>query len=154
MTTVRVFKVENRLTKLVGEPGGRTLIDALKAAEQRIEAARERSLESLGPKIDRLYALAKSGQGGSAADAATIYALANEIFALAGLFGQSMLAEAALSLCDLIAGGEDDAPLSWPAVDVHIDALRLLRAADGDPALAGVIDELRKVSARRRIAPN
>ena len=149
MTKARVFKVENRLAKLVGEPGGRTLIDALRSAEARVETVRERCLDSLGPKIERLQALAKSGREGCETDAAGVYAIANEIFALAGLFDQPMLAEAALSLCELMANGDEGAPPNWPAVDVHVDAIRLLRVAGDDPSLAGVIDQLRKVSGRR-----
>jgi hypothetical protein len=149
MTTARVFKVENRLAKLVGEPGGRTLIEALRSAEARVETVRERCLDSLGPKIERLQALARSGREGRETDAAGVDTIANEIFALAGLFGQTMLAQAALSLCELLANGPDEGPFNWPAVDVHVDAIRLLRAAGDDLSLAGVVDELRKLSARR-----
>ena len=107
MTTVRVFQIDNQLAKVVKKPGGKTIEQAVQAAEVRIEAVRETCVAAL--------------------------------------------AEAAFSLCDLtdwFRGGE---PANWPAIDVHVDGIRLLATMGPGIGAAGaeaILDGLKRVRAR------
>jgi hypothetical protein len=152
MSSARVFAVENQLARVVDQPGGKTVDQHVKAAETRIESVRGVSLASLVEKADALAALAVAGR--SAADAKAfdgIYEVSNAIFGIAGTFGLKALAEAAFSLCDLADGFRGGEAANWPAIDVHVDGIRLL-AMLGDKAEAAgaesILDGLRRVRAR------
>lgn len=152
MKPARVFAVENKLAQIVREPGGKTPEQAVKAAETRIEGVRDVSLASLIEKAELMAAIAASGR--KSADTAAfsaIYDISNAIFGIAGSFGLKALAEAAFSLCDLADNFRSGDEPSWPAIDVHIDGIRLL-ATLGDKAQAAgadsILDGLRRVRAR------
>jgi len=151
-STARVFAVENKLSQIAREPGGRTIENAVRAAETRVESTRAASIASLVEKAEQMTALA--AQGRASGDATTfdrIYDMSNVIFGLAGSFGLKPLAEAAFSLCDLadwFRGGE---PANWPAIDVHVDGIRLLATLGDKAGAAGaesILEGLRRVRAR------
>ena len=152
MSTARIFKVENQLAKVVKNPGGKTVDEHVKAAEVRIEGVRGATLASLIEKAEAMAAIAAAGRKGT--DPKTfdgIYEISNAIFGLAGTFGLKALAEAAFSLCDLADGFRSGETVNWPAIDVHVDGIRLL-ATLGDKAEAAgadsVLEGLRRVRAR------
>jgi len=152
MTDVRVFKVENTLAAVVKAPGGKTIEQAVHAAEARIETVRESSIAALGGKVEQLTALVAAGRSGAnPAPFGAIYDLSNAIYGIAGTFELKALTEASFSLCDLadtFRGGE--AP-SWPAIDVHVDGIRLLTmlgARAGEAGAESILEGLRRVRAR------
>jgi hypothetical protein len=148
----QVFEVENRLAKVVRAPGGRTVDQAVKAAETRIEAVREVSLASLIEKAETMAQIAAAGRRGEQAkpfDA--IYDISNAIYGLAGAFGLTALAEACFSLCDLADGFRGGEEANWAAIDVHVDGVRLLAslgARVGKADAESILDGLRRVRAR------
>lgn len=148
----QVFEVENHLAKIARAPGGRRVEDAVKAAETRIESVREVSLASLIEKSEQMAQIAAAGRRGEQEkpfDA--IYDLSNAIYGLAGAFGLTALAEAAFSLCDLADGFRGGDEPSWPAIDVHVDGIRLLASLGAGIGAAGaesILDGLRRVKAR------
>ena len=148
----RIFAVENQLAKIVREPGGRTADQHVRAAEIRVEATRDVSLASLIEKAEHMAAIAAAGRSGADPNAFDgIYDVSNAIFGIAGQFGLKALAEAAFSLCDLADGFRSGEAVNWPAIDVHVDGIRLL-ATLGDKAGAvgaeSILDGLRRVRAR------
>jgi hypothetical protein len=152
MSAPRVFAVENTLAKMAREPGGRNAEAAVKAAESRIDAVKDVSLASLIGKAEQLGVLAAEARERGEAEAfGPVYDLSNAIYGVAGAFGLKGLAEAAFSLCDLtdhFRGGEE---ANWPAIDVHVDGIRLLATLGEKATAAGadtVLDGLRKVRAR------
>jgi len=152
MSSARIFAVENQLARVVSQPGGKTVDQHVKAAETRIEGVRGVSLASLVEKADALSALAAAGRKDADAKAFDgIYEVSNAIFGIAGTFGLKALAEAAFSLCDLADGFRGGEAANWPAIDVHVDGIRLL-AMLGDKAEAAgadsILDGLRRVRAR------
>ena len=151
MSRARVFTVENQLAKIVREPGGRTVEKALKEADTRIEAARETSVAALAEKAEQLAAHAAAGRRGEDPVAfARIYDISNAIYGLAAAFGLQGLAEAAFSLCDLADSYKGGEAPNWPAIDVHVDGIRLL-ASLGEKAGAAaepILEGLRRVRAR------
>ena len=152
MTEVRVFKIENSLAAVVRAPGGKTIEQAVHAAEARIETVRESSIAALAGKVEQLAALAAGGRSGAdPAPFGAIYDLSNAIYGIAGAFDLRPLAEASFSLCDLadtFRGGE---AANWPAIDVHIDGIRLLTMLGDRAGAAGaesILEGLRRVRAR------
>jgi hypothetical protein len=148
----RIFKVENQLAKVVKTQGGKTVDEHVKAAEVRIEGVRDVTLAALIEKADAMAAIAAAGKKGTDPKAFdSIYDISNAIFGLAGAFGLKALAEAAFSLCDLadnFRGGDEP---SWPAIDVHVDGIRLLASLGDKAGAAGadaILDGLRRVRAR------
>lgn len=152
MSSARIIAVENQLARIAREPGGRTIENAVKAAETRIEAARESSIAALTERAEQLAAQAAVGRRGEDPRPFDgIYNLGNAIYGLAAEFGLKALAEAAFSLCDLAdsyRGGEEP---NWPAVDVHVDGIRLLASMGEKAPAAGaetILEGLRRVRAR------
>lgn len=152
MSNARVFAVENKLAEIARQPGGRLVADAVKAAEKRVEAQRGVSLASLVEKAEALTAVAAAArEAGDAESFGRIYDIANAMFGLAASFGLKALAEAALSLCDLADSFRSGEPASWPAIDVHVDGIRLLAILGEKAGAAGaesILDGLRRVRAR------
>lgn len=148
----RTFAVENRFAALTREPGGRTIENAVRSAEALVEGTRAASIAALVEKAEVMTALAAEGRAsGDPSAFKSIYDVSNTIFGLAGSFGLKPLAEAAFSLCDLTDAFRGGEPVNWPAIDVHVDGIRLL-ANFGDKAGAAgaesILEGLRRVRAR------
>ena len=147
MTAAKVFKVQNRLAKVVRLPGGKTVAEALKSADKRIESARETCLATLDAKIGRLATYAEQGPSDPVAALDGLYRTADEIFGVAGAFGLRALGDAAYGLCDLAGRFQVEGPVSWQAIAVHVNGIRLLSTgALPDPEV--VLSGLREVRAR------
>jgi chemotaxis protein histidine kinase CheA len=151
MTDVTNIKVKNRLGELMKQPGGRSVIDALRGAEQRVDRHKDQFLAALDRSIDRMEAAgAKLDETPNAAAAVEIYQAANDMIAMAGLVGFETLDEVAHGLCDLIDVLRAEGAWSDQAIKVHIDAVLMLRASAPQDTLARerVLEGLRKVWAR------
>jgi hypothetical protein len=141
MTAAKVFKVQNRLSKVVRLPGGKTVAEALRSADKRIESARETCLATLEDKVGRLAAYADQGPSDPAAALDGLYRAADEIFSVAGAFGLNGLGDAAYGLCDLAGRFQVEGPVNWQAISVHVNGIRLLSTgavADPEMVLAGL----------------
>jgi hypothetical protein len=146
----KVFNVENRLAKIARQPGGKSIAEALKAADVRIESLRERCENALLVKADQLSSVAAGDRDAGAKQTLDrLYDIANAMFGVAGAYGYEALAEAACSLCDLVYRFRSGEAVSWGAVDVHVDGIRLLATGrSGEAAAESVLAGLRKVRAR------
>ncbi|HEX3367475.1 hypothetical protein [Phenylobacterium sp.] len=148
MSLARTFKVENRLAKIARSPGGKSIDEAVRGAEQRIESVRDQCVSALSTKADQLSALASGDRGAGAAETMEgLYNISNAIFGVAGVYELDALAEAACSLCDLLHGFRNGEPVNWSAVDVHVDGIRLLATGRSEGAVS-VLAGLRQVRAR------
>ena len=79
-----------------------------------------------------------------------LYTLALRIIDVSGFLPGSCVDQAAISFCALVDNCAEAGVWRWDAVDVHINALRLLRTSDlGPDQRRAVIDGLNKVSQRR-----
>jgi hypothetical protein len=152
MSRARIVAVENTLAEIARQPGGKIAAEAVKAAETRIEAVRDVSLASVAEKAEAMAVIAARARGSDDREAfGRIYDLSNAIFGLAGAFGLEALAEAALSLCDLADSYRTGDTPNWPAVDVHVDGVRLLAGLGDKAGEAGaepILEGLRRVRAR------
>jgi len=152
MSTVRKFRAPNRLSMLMRANGGMTAKDALAAADAALEPLRAESLAVLDAALAEIEA--RFGRTAAATRAAAafqdLYALALRIIDVSGFLPGSCVDQAAVSFCALVDNCAEAGAWRWDAVDVHINALRLLRTADLDPdQRRAVIDGLNKVSQRR-----
>ena len=151
MSPVKRIAWTNRLEKLLHEPGGMTVGDALRKATENLETIRDSSLSTLDEHLGKIEALRReAGRVASAEVKEGIYRLSNSIHSIAGVFGLGQLGEAAFSLCELIDRQRERDHWSPEAVDVHLAAFRIFRRpddqVDGEAVLAG----LRQITEREK----
>lgn len=146
----RIFAVENQLARIANEPGGRKVADAVKAADERVESVRGASVAALAQKAEQLAAAAASSRAGGGKAFDGIYDVSNAIYGVASTFQLKPLAQAAFSLCDLADGFRSGEAVNWPAIDVHVDGIRLLISLGDRAGAAGeeVLGGLRRVRDR------
>ena len=137
--SVRRFVPENRLAKALGDRDGIKFEQALLQATRNVELARASYETALDEKLTQLgptLAAAMADKGARP----RLYRLAQDVCADAGQLGYRELAEAAKSLCDLLASSQEGARF-WAAVGVHRDAFAVLRNISGsaNPALSGEV---------------
>ncbi len=147
--TVTRRRFENRLSKLIKLPGGKTVQEAMDDAEANMESIRDKVLGAMDKKVLQLLDSAAAVTADPNPEALTnCYNVANEIFALAGAFGKVQMGEAAYSLCELIDRSREAGKWSAPAFQAHMNALRLMRHDDteeGQEARKVVLAGLRSV---------
>jgi hypothetical protein len=145
MSAVKYVFRKNTLGPQVDEPGGLSVEDAVRAAEQNVAAIQDESVAEVDRNIDLLARSAAAVAADSANLSAReeVYAHANVIAGLAGCCGLGEVGQAAFCLCDLtdlyIVSG------SWnaDAVAVHLSAIAVLRSPD----IAGAPEMRRSVLA-------
>lgn len=152
MSVVRKFRAPNRLSMLVKANGGVMAKDALAAADAALEPLRAESLAVLDAALAEIEA--RFGKPAAATWASQayrdLYALALRIIDVSGFLPGSCVDQAAISFCALVDNCAEADAWRWDAVDVHINALRLLRTSGlGADQRRAVIDGLNKVSQRR-----
>jgi hypothetical protein len=138
MTAVTIQFRENRLAKMVLEPGGVRQDVAVAAASKNLEAIQTDCVA----EVDQAFELIKAA---AAAPDATqnvkvqkkIYAQSNRIAGLAGSCGLGNMGVAAFSLCELVDRQIITGAWNAKAVSVHIDAMALLRGRDAELPLEG-----------------
>lgn len=152
MSVVRKFRAPNRLSGLIKASGGKMAKDALAAADAALEPLRAPSLAVLDAALAEIDG--RFGRPAAATrDAETyqdLYALALRVIDVSGFLPASSVDQAAISFCALVDNCAEAGAWRWDAIDVHINALRLLRAGGlGPDQRRAVIDGLNKVSQRR-----
>jgi hypothetical protein len=150
--TARKFRAPNRLSMLARANGGMMAKDALAAADAALEPLRAESLAVLDAALAEIEA--RFGKPAAATRASEayqdLYALALRIIDVSGFLPGSCVDQAAISFCALVDNCAEANVWRWDAVDVHINALRLLRTSTlGADQRRAVIDGLNKVSQRR-----
>uniref|UniRef100_B0T4C4 CheE protein n=1 Tax=Caulobacter sp. (strain K31) TaxID=366602 RepID=B0T4C4_CAUSK len=152
MSVVRKFRAPNRLSMLVRASGGRMAKDVLAAADAALEPLRAESLGVLDAALVEIET--RFGRSAAATRGAgtfqELYTLALRIIDVSGFLPGSCVDQAAISFCALVDNCAEAGAWRWDAIDVHINALRLLRGNDLSPdQRRAVIDGLNKVSQRR-----
>jgi hypothetical protein len=127
--TVRKFRPPNRLASMIKERGGILAQDAIIAAEAGVESLREASLAALDEtlaEIERRFGKAAEGRDSEPFDA--LYLLGSRIIDVGQFVSDSGVDKAAVSLCTLADSLAEAGVWRWDAVDVHLNAFKLLRA--------------------------
>lgn len=125
MTEVRTTRIKSSLAKQLSRPGGRTIADAERLAATGLESHRADIIEDLGRLISQLETLC-AARADTGRD--RVYVLAAALVDMAGFFDTGPLYAAGYSLCELSDRMRPPAAFSWPAVEVHVKALRLIHA--------------------------
>lgn len=150
MSEVKFIPWKSRLSKIIRQPGGTTVRGALKDAKRNLDMIRRECVAEIDVKLGVIQQ--KFGQADakpSDADLEELYRLSNDVVGMAGVFEMMELGEAAFSLCELIDRLKAPDQWDWPAVEVHLNGLRLLRrATPGAPENQDVLKGLRKLTAR------
>lgn len=144
--TVRKFQPPNRLAKMIKERGGLLAQDAIAAAEAGVESLREASLSALDETLAEIEArFGKAAENREAESFEALYVLASRIIDVSAFVAGTGLDRAAMSLCGLADNCAEAEAWRWDAVDVHLNALKLLRsvgaslpAAQRDSMLQGL----------------
>lgn len=141
----------NRLAKLVHQPGGVSMNEAVRAANASLEGLRETVVGEVEATLDRMQAIGAGLRSGPDEPAlAELYALSNVIIGMAGVFGMERFGAVAYSLCELIERIRRRGKWDAPAVQLHLDTLRRLRAepAGDDAQHERVVAGLRQLVSR------
>jgi len=155
VTEARAIKVRSALSRQLARPGGRTLAEAERLADAALQTHREDAVAELGALVSRLEAICadptESGAG-------QVYGLAAGLVDVAGFFDTGAFYEAAYSLCELADSTSGRETWSWGAVEVHVQALRLLHGSGpgtggGDALVAGLRQVVAAVTAGPAEAP-
>lgn len=127
--TVRKFRPPNRLASMIKDKGGILAKDAVAAAEAGVETLRESSMaaldEALG-EIEGRFGRAAPDRARESAEA--LYLLASRVIDVSLFVADAGIDKAAMSLCGLADSCAAAGAWRWDAVDVHLNALKLLRA--------------------------
>jgi len=157
VSQARFTPIKSRLSKIIRQPGGTTVKGALKDAKRNVEKLRLECVAEIDAKLGQIQAgfgQAEERPGDAALD--ELYRSSNDIVGLAGLFDLVELGEAAFSLCELVDRLKGADQWDWPAVEVHLNALALLRratpgAVENQHVLAGLRKLTARVDARREL---
>lgn len=144
MTEVRYVRTQNRLAKLLAQPGGTRISTLLERAALGVESLRETALLAIDRKIEDIAVFMESSDPHRFA---VIRQYAGELFGDAGAFGLTEIALAARSLHDFLEF--DQAQPSATALRVHLDAVRALRrpsVTKDKAAREAVLTALRELS--------
>jgi hypothetical protein len=150
MSSVKFFESKNYLGKAMRQPGGTTARGAIKDAKRNLDTIRAECIAEVDAKLAAIHQ--QFGQAEEKPDDAALdelYRLCNGIVGLAGVFEMNELGEAAYCLCELVDRLKPAAHWDWPAVQVHLSGLRVLRrATPGAPENQAVLTGLRQLTAR------
>lgn len=135
--TVRKFRPPNRLASLIKDKGGMMAKDAIAAAEAGVETLRESSMVALDEnlaEIERRFGKAAPDRAAEPFEA--LYHLASKVIDVSLFVADAGIDKAAMSLCGLADSCAETGAWRWDAVDVHLNALKLLRAVGAELPVA------------------
>jgi hypothetical protein len=158
MSAVKKIKVKNRLAAAVRAPGGKTIAEAVAGAEAKLEDIKDDCLASLDSILASMAELIDNPSGAAPeAVAAGLYELSNDIVGIAGVAGLGDMGKAAFSFCDLLDVFVEQGGWNTPAVEVHMNGLKLLRAMSdkiGEAGRAQILEGLFAVVKRIKAVAN
>jgi hypothetical protein len=149
MSAATFIAWENSLSKMVREPGGMKLGDALAQAGRNLEAIQADCLAAMDAHIEEMERLCAEGARQPSDEIKhQIYDLANDVLAVAGSFQLAELGQAAYCLCELVDRLRTCGKWNQAAVEVHLSAFRLLRNPDPDADRSSVVLGLKGLTER------
>jgi hypothetical protein len=150
MSVKRIYPTQG-LRRFFGGGEGKRRSELLTAAHANLDSIRAASVVEIGTLVERILELgAALRREADPAKAQQIYDLSNEICEIAGAFGLVHLGEAAYSFCELLDQMASAKTWNWPAIQVHLDGIQILRAHRSDQGAVrdGIIEGLAKVVSR------
>jgi hypothetical protein len=153
MRKAKSIKHETRLSKEAFAPGGMTVADALRRADASLETMRgpcDATIDASLVKIETGFGPTATGRDGKGFD--DLHRLASTIIDASIFAKDCEIDKAARALCQLTNLCKAQGAWDWIAVDLHIDALKLLRSVGatlGQGERDAVLDGLRQVTRKR-----
>jgi hypothetical protein len=151
MSKVRKFRIKTKLST-VGLKGGITAAKAIGRADEALEPYQGQALVVIDTLIAEMTA--RFGRGAAARDGEdleSLYQLSSQIIDASVGMSDAGVDRAAHALCTLVDLSQEYGVRDWEAVDVHLEALRLLRLhgqgftpAERDTVLDGLNTVTRK----------
>lgn len=149
MTEARITKIKTSLATQMAQPGGRTVAEIERRANERLNRHKADVMDAVGERIGQLEALvAAKGEGTQGA----VYDVAKGLLDTAGFFDTGPLYEAGYSLCDtadlMMTGGR----WHWASIEVHVHAMRLIYASGckASPTTGALMKGLAAILAKAR----
>jgi hypothetical protein len=158
VSKVRKFRVKSRLAAIAFQSGGITANQAMKQADAGLETLRGPGLASLDAalaEIDARYGQAAVHRASEPLE--DLYRLSCNVIDMALFVPGSGMDDAARSFCGLVDLSHELDIQAWDAIDVHIETLRLLRAAGAAMSATQrqtILDGLIQVTRKRVGDPN
>src|SRR5690606_13320028 len=125
-TDARTLKIKTSLARQMAQPGGRSLADVERRANERLGRHKGEVMAEIEAAVAGLEGLCAARPD---APAAEVYRLASRVLDLAGFFDTGPLYEAGYSLADVADRMAAAEAWDWPPVQVHVQALRLILKA-------------------------
>lgn len=149
MTEARTLKIKTSLARQMAQPGGRTIADVERRANERLERHRDDVMVTVAGTVTELELVCMTKTPGSEPQ---VYRLASSLLDLAGFFDTGPLYDAGYSLCEVADRMTVNGAWSWPSVEVHVHAMRLILAAGckADATSEALLLGLRSVAAKAR----
>lgn len=153
MSKPKTIKFETRLSKEGFKAGGISVDDALKRADASLESMRgpcEAAIDDALAQIDSRFGAAVAGRESARFD--DLHRLAANIIDASIFARESGVDKAARALCELVGLCRARDAWDWVAVDLHINALRVLRAAGpnlGQAERQAMVEGLKQVTRKR-----
>lgn len=153
MSVVRKFRPPNRLARLMKDRGGLMAKDAIAAAEVGVESLREVSLAVLDEalaELERRFGPRAPDRDSESFEA--LYSLTLQMIDVSTFVADAGVDQAAISLAAITDSCAEAGVWRWDAIDVHLNALRLLRSVGAQLPAAdrqAMLDGLYKVSHRK-----
>ncbi|MDR3508341.1 MAG: chemotaxis protein CheE [Caulobacteraceae bacterium] len=151
MSDVRMFRVPNKLGEKILKTGGRRAVELLADADQVMLDLREPCLADISSLISDINARYGKANRRGDEDFKDLYELSARIIDISAPVADLQIDRAAFFLCELVDRCSGQEKWDWPSVDVHLDALLLLRLDAGNlPAAARekIFDGLKKINER------
>lgn len=126
MSEVRKLQIKSKISQVVLDGTGIRAGDAIAEAEDNVAILADSHIACIDEYLDQMATNFGRGKRSNVTSLEPLYLLSTRILDVCGALPDSGLAEATRSLCDLIdliGAGDPD----WPSIDVHLDAMRLLR---------------------------
>jgi hypothetical protein len=151
-----LFHPKYRISELLGQQGGKQIVDAVKDAERGVGSLAMACIAVVDGALVRIDAArAALPDAFDEASLTTLYEATNELIGIAATARMATMDKAAYSLCDLIELIRAGRQWDREAIDVHIDALRFFRRYEltgRESEMQAVLAGLRQVCARVREA--
>jgi hypothetical protein len=146
---VRTLKIKTSLAQQMAQPGGRTLADVERRANERLARHKGEAMQAVAATVTELERICAARPEAAEAE---VYRLASQLLDLAGFFDTGPLYDAGYSLAETADRMAASGAWTWPSVEVHVRALRLILAADckADATSAQLLAGLRAVALKAR----
>ena len=127
--TARKFRAPSRLSQMIGKSGGKRARDAIRDSDAALAELREPCLSAIDVLLTELSTRFGPASARNLDDVERLFVIATQLIDAAAVVRDLHIDAAAHSLCRLLDVFLEAGQADWPVLDVHVEALRFLRAS-------------------------